>query len=88
MELECNATGSPMPDITWFKDGLQLTNTAHSKLTSSTTSHSEVSTLRIDLTTGGSSGDYKCIATNPGGSVSSYDFNIDPRASRIGKCKN
>lgn len=69
LELECTGTGSPLPEITWFKNGLPLTSATDSIIALRIIDG--VSILRINVTTAGSDGNYMCIATNVVGSVSS-----------------
>ena len=74
LELECTVSGVPVPVVTWFKDGQQLTLSANNVTIS--IRNDGVSILRIHTTTEGSNR-YMCIGTNAAGSVNSSILQVD-----------
>ncbi|KAM4548643.1 hemicentin-1 isoform 1-T1 [Odontesthes bonariensis] len=62
-ELECKATGSPLPAITWYKDGRPLTGAAGV----STLKQGQV--LEIERAQLSDAGMYKCVAVNVAGAA-------------------
>lgn len=63
--LECEVIGSPVPSITWFKDGERVEDTARYQ----TRSNGKRATLTVTNATLDDEGDYKCVAENPLGSA-------------------
>ncbi|KAK4468096.1 hypothetical protein MN116_008266, partial [Schistosoma mekongi] len=61
VELECRATGDPMPEITWFKDSvpIDLSNPRYKKL--------DIGNLRIQNLIEEDEGKYECEARNEKG---------------------
>ncbi|XP_049307131.1 obscurin isoform X3 [Bactrocera dorsalis] len=66
--LQCKVIGSPIPLISWIKDGEQLKPSEHIRLTSSA---SGILTLEIANIQPSDSGAYKVIISNPLGEISS-----------------
>ena len=64
--LECKVTGTPEPNITWFKDGESVTDVKRYK----TRFDGERATLKITTTELDDEGQYKCVAENTFGSAS------------------
>ncbi|XP_068599564.1 hemicentin-1 [Brachionichthys hirsutus] len=60
-ELECKATGSPLPAITWYKDGRPLTSAAGVALLK------RGQVLEIDRAQLSDAGMYRCVAVNLAG---------------------
>uniref|UniRef100_A0A8C9R6U4 Hemicentin-1 n=1 Tax=Scleropages formosus TaxID=113540 RepID=A0A8C9R6U4_SCLFO len=63
MQLHCKATGSPLPAITWYKDGRPLTSTAEVTLLN------RGQVLEIDNAQMTDAGLYRCVAVNVVGSA-------------------
>jgi len=58
--LSCNATGNPVPTISWIRDGSALDTTINSRI-----SFSDVKKkLTITNMNRTDSGEYQCVATN------------------------
>ncbi|CAG5863670.1 unnamed protein product [Menidia menidia] len=62
-ELECKATGSPLPAISWYKDGRPLTGAAGMSMLK----HGQV--LEIERAQLSDAGMYKCLAVNVAGAA-------------------
>ncbi|NXF12445.1 HMCN1 protein, partial [Smithornis capensis] len=62
--LQCEAEGSPGPEISWHKDGQQITESLRRRVLST-------GALQIVFVQPGDSGRYTCTAANPAGSSSS-----------------
>ncbi|NWI93347.1 HMCN1 protein, partial [Pitta sordida] len=62
--LQCEAEGSPGPEISWHKDGQQIMESLRRRVLST-------GALQIVFVQPGDSGRYTCTATNPAGSSSS-----------------
>ncbi|XP_034531212.1 hemicentin-1 [Notolabrus celidotus] len=60
-ELECKATGSPLPAITWYKDGRPLTSAA------GVTMLKRGQVLEIERAQLSDAGTYRCVAVNLAG---------------------
>ena len=56
--LECHVTGVPQPDVTWYKDGLEIQSVLLSHYSVNSTS------LAIKNISEYDSGIYKCLAKN------------------------
>lgn len=65
--LECSATGKPMPEARWLRNGRELNNLIASHITPS--SKDGVFQLIIAALNPGDEGTYICEATNPNGSI-------------------
>ncbi|KAM4629779.1 hemicentin-1 [Polymixia lowei] len=63
IQLECKATGSPLPAITWYKDGRPLTSAA------GVTMHSRGQVLEIERAQVSDAGMYRCVAVNVAGTA-------------------
>ncbi|NXK97014.1 HMCN1 protein, partial [Formicarius rufipectus] len=61
--LQCEAEGSPGPEISWHKDGQQILESLRRRVLSS-------GALQLVFVQPGDSGRYTCTATNPAGSSS------------------
>ncbi|KAL4635075.1 hemicentin-1 [Arapaima gigas] len=68
IQLHCRATGSPVPAITWFKNGQPLTNTAGVTLLN----RNQV--LEIDNAQMSDTGLYRCVAVNVAGSTELFHY--------------
>ncbi|CAG0923386.1 unnamed protein product [Notodromas monacha] len=65
MDLECHVEAYPQPAITWLKDGFQLANNVHYKLSQFSAGDDFTSaTLRVVSAGQGRYGEYKCQAAN------------------------
>ncbi|XP_075872115.1 hemicentin-1 isoform X2 [Nelusetta ayraudi] len=62
-ELECKATGSPLPVITWYKDGRPLTSAAGLTLLK------RGQVLAMERAQPSDAGTYKCVAVNVAGAA-------------------
>nr|XP_029726473.1 obscurin isoform X3 [Aedes albopictus] len=67
LELACIVDGSPLPKMTWYKDGHEITPNEHIKITHG---HDGRCRLVIDKVDPGDSGCYKLVLTNKTGEVS------------------
>ncbi|XP_062504884.1 hemicentin-1-like isoform X2 [Corticium candelabrum] len=65
-KLACAVDGSPKPEVTWKKDGRNLTSDVRYRISAGVSS-----VLAIDRLKLADSGRYTCVATSPLGSVSS-----------------
>ncbi|XP_051581270.1 hemicentin-1-like isoform X1 [Myxocyprinus asiaticus] len=63
VQLMCKATGSPLPSVTWYKDGRPLTISAGVNILS------RGQVLEIDRAQVSDAGLYKCVAINVAGST-------------------
>uniref|UniRef100_A0A8C1GCZ4 Hemicentin-1 n=1 Tax=Cyprinus carpio TaxID=7962 RepID=A0A8C1GCZ4_CYPCA len=63
IQLKCKATGSPLPAVTWYKDGRPLTSAAGVNILS------RGQVLEIDRAQVSDAGLYKCVAINVAGST-------------------
>ncbi|TRZ02412.1 hypothetical protein DNTS_034467 [Danionella cerebrum] len=63
IQLKCKATGSPLPAVTWYKDGRPLTNAAGVNILS------RGQVLEIDRAQVSDAGLYKCVAINVAGTT-------------------
>ncbi|XP_053737549.1 hemicentin-1 isoform X1 [Synchiropus splendidus] len=63
IELQCKATGSPLPAITWYRDGRPLTSAAGVTILK----HGQV--LAIERAQLSDAGIYKCVAVNVAGAA-------------------
>ena len=71
MTLYCNATGNPVPTISWIKDGYPISNSFSIVLSPSHEQLTITNVNRIDH------GDYECLATNRVGTDTSNAFTIN-----------
>ncbi|XP_064420214.1 hemicentin-2 [Latimeria chalumnae] len=69
VNLECQASGSPPPQLSWLKDGLPLALTSHIKLLSSGR------VLRVSQVQVSDSGIYTCVASSSSG-IAERNFNL------------
>ena len=76
--FQCQATGIPVPNITWFRNSLPLTEGTRISISSSsmispnernTTSVLSISHLQLSDTA-----DYHCVASNPGATGTGVTF--------------
>ncbi|NWX99119.1 HMCN1 protein, partial [Nothoprocta ornata] len=63
MQLECRASGNPLPVITWYKDGRPLTSAASATLLQ------RGQVLQIEDAQISDTGIYKCVAVNTAGTA-------------------
>ncbi|XP_029987477.1 LOW QUALITY PROTEIN: obscurin [Sphaeramia orbicularis] len=68
IKLTCKVTGSPKPNISWFKDGLPLEDDPRHIITADRTG---TCSLILDSLTADDSGQYVCYASNSMGSTGS-----------------
>ena len=77
--FECTATGIPAPNITWSRDGVELSDNRVTVSNSTPTSYNRSAgevvqivtrTLSLASTVDGDSGNYTCNATNNAGTDS------------------
>ncbi|XP_015423241.1 PREDICTED: hemicentin-2 [Myotis davidii] len=61
LELRCDARGTPLPNITWHKDGQALNSQEDSRGTGQR--------LRVEAVQVGDDGLYTCLARNPAGEI-------------------
>uniref|UniRef100_A0A3Q2YR82 Hemicentin 1 n=1 Tax=Hippocampus comes TaxID=109280 RepID=A0A3Q2YR82_HIPCM len=72
--LECEATGVPLPSLTWLKDGSPVTSVSHG---TQVLSGGKVLSLRSAQV--GDMGRYTCVAVNAGGEQQQdYDLRVYP----------
>ena len=67
VELSCNASGNPLPYISWVFNDVNLTASSIANFNIISTSESRSiasSTLQIMSLSSSSSGEYKCVASN------------------------
>ncbi len=70
--LTCSVSAYPIPNIIWLKDGNPLSPSSKYALTTTSTGHIHVTTLKINsLSVLDFNSNYQCVATNILGSVSS-----------------
>ncbi|XP_023195302.1 hemicentin-1 [Xiphophorus maculatus] len=80
-ELECKATGSPLPAVTWYKDGRPLTGAAAVPI------RKRGQVLEIEQAQLSDAGIYKCVAVNLAGAaekVYSLQVFVPPEISSRG----
>lgn len=63
LELECIVAGDPGPEMTWYFEGMKLSNSLYYRI-------SEDETLVITVMQRSLAGDYECVAENVVGSDS------------------
>ncbi|CAM1320971.1 Uncharacterised protein g7635 [Pycnogonum litorale] len=71
--IECRARGKPTPEITWKRDGENLSDTQRIRITNSIAAldtEMKVSSVRITDIMVADGGEYSCIATNSNGNAS------------------
>ncbi|XP_016146102.1 hemicentin-1-like [Sinocyclocheilus grahami] len=81
IQLKCKATGSPLPAVTWYKDGHPLTSAAGVNILS------RGQVLEIDRAQVSDAGLYKCVAINVAGSAEltySLQVYVSPSVSSKG----
>ncbi|XP_050994845.1 LOW QUALITY PROTEIN: hemicentin-1 [Labeo rohita] len=84
IQLECKATGSPLPAVTWYKDGRPLTSAAGVNILS------RGQVLEIDRAQVSDAGLYKCVAINVAGNAEltySLQVYVPPSISSKGGMK-
>ena len=67
LELTCSISAEPTPTVTWYKNERSINNYPPYEISFD----KGVATLRIRMTEPGDSGSYKCVASNPNGTVTS-----------------
>ena len=72
MTLFCNASGDPVPSITWTRNGLLLTSSLHR-----ISFGAESRELTITSVNRADSGEYRCVANNSEGNVTSNATTLD-----------
>ena len=70
--LSCNASGDPLPTITWTRDGLLLTSSFHR-----ISFGAESRELTITSVNRADSGEYRCVANTSEGNVTSNATTLD-----------
>ncbi|KAL3173714.1 hypothetical protein MRX96_041522 [Rhipicephalus microplus] len=80
VDFKATATGSPAPDITWYKDGRPVSSTIGDIVVSTTpVSQEEVTTtLTISNVTVEDAGKYSCVATNCWGARREHSGGKEP----------
>ncbi|XP_076872442.1 hemicentin-1 isoform X2 [Brachyhypopomus gauderio] len=81
IQLQCKATGSPIPALTWYKDGRPLTNAAGVSLLG------RGQTLEIDRAQVSDAGTYRCVAVSVAGRAElthSLQVHVPPSISSKG----
>ena len=67
LELTCSISAEPTPTVTWYKNERSINNYPPYEISFD----KGVATLRIRMTEPEDSGSYKCVASNPNGTVTS-----------------
>lgn len=63
--LECEAVGSPTPEITWLKDGINFTEASNPRVSFKANKEGIMNgSMRIDNLNFDDRGEYTCVATN------------------------
>ena len=91
-EFLCQASGIPVPSITWFKDNLPLTSgnrvTIDTTNTSTPNERNTTSVLTISDLQLSDTADYHCVASNPGATGTGVTFtDTSVSASLLVQCK-
>ena len=71
MSLSCNATGNPVPKISWTKDGSPVSNNSRISLSQDNKQLNITNVSRTD------SGEYRCVASNSVGNETSNAAKLD-----------
>ena len=71
MTLSCDATGNPVPTISWTKDGSPLSNNSRISLSADNKQLTITNVSRTD------SGEYRCVASNSVGNETSNAGKLD-----------
>ena len=74
--LLCNAMGNPVPNISWNKGGSPLSNNSRVNLSADNKHLTITNVKRVD------SGEYRCVATNSLGYVTSYPAYLGVQCKR------
>uniref|UniRef100_A0AAY5EY33 protein-tyrosine-phosphatase n=1 Tax=Electrophorus electricus TaxID=8005 RepID=A0AAY5EY33_ELEEL len=74
----CAASGTPDPEITWFKDFLPISTHAHGRI-----KQLRSGALQIDQSEANDQGKYECVATNSAGTRYSTPANLYVRVRRV-----
>ena len=73
MTLSCNATGNPVPSISWTRDGSPIDRNANSRISFS----ADKKQLTITNVSRTDSGKYRCVASNSLGNDTSNASSVD-----------
>nr|XP_039262677.1 uncharacterized protein LOC120338792 isoform X1 [Styela clava]XP_039262678.1 uncharacterized protein LOC120338792 isoform X1 [Styela clava] len=71
LQIDCKASGFPLPDVFWYKDGERITEQTDQHLHQSIGSAS--ATLKIDRAQMGDAGEYRCYAAN---TANNFELNV------------
>ena len=84
LELRCTVSGTPIPTVTWFKDGIELIIDGNNDTIIIVETNEVVdsimvreSNLRIISADREDNGDYMCVASNDAGSVESSEILVE-----------
>ncbi|KAK1792090.1 hypothetical protein P4O66_001868 [Electrophorus voltai] len=77
----CAASGTPDPEITWFKDFLPISTHAHGRIKQLRSE--SFGALQIDQSEANDQGKYECVATNSAGTRYSTPANLYVRVRRV-----
>nr|CAB3260962.1 uncharacterized protein LOC100176485 [Phallusia mammillata] len=88
--LTCQASGNPVPAITWYKNGFPLTQQSGVEVTYASDSETLTSTLAIRDASASHTGLYLCRAVNPHGFAISYtsDVKVVEPLENVVACRN
>ena len=75
--LSCNATGNPVPTISWTKDGSPISSNSRISLSSDNKQLTITNVNRTD------SGEYRCVANNKLGNDTSNAAEVDVKCECI-----
>ena len=79
MTLSCNATGNPVPIISWTRNGSPVNTSDHSRISFS----DEEKQLTITNVSRTDRGEYRCVATNRVGNATSNVASVDVHCKYI-----
>lgn len=79
IELKCAASGSPVPSLSWVKNGNELSSSGTARVTY----YEGGADLTMSTVTSNDSGMYQCFATNEVGSVQASASVIVQRSGKI-----
>ena len=79
MTLSCNATGNPVPTISWTRDGNPINTTNHSRISFL----KDKKQLTITDANRTDSGVYRCVANNKFGNATSRPATLDIQCNAL-----
>ena len=77
MTLSCDATGNPVPTISWTKDGSPISSDSRISLSNET---KQLTITNVDRT---DSAEYRCVANNSLGNETSYPATLEVQCKQI-----